>query len=86
MANLTPGGDCNCRFCRTCRTLDKIMTKGDRRAMAKAIDYLANQLCQTGEELDYLRCIMNGSWPSAKRILRTALRKMESQTEDIDGS
>lgn len=65
---------CDCRLCvegRKFRTIANKLSVKDRKFMVDFYDYYMN----IDADLDYHRCILNGSWPSSVSILTKALEE-----------
>jgi len=56
---------CECELCLRLKYYNEVGVPED------VIDHILN----IEMDLEYLQCIMNGSWPNGKRILEKALEK-----------
>lgn len=65
---------CECSICRDDREIERIKREGSPEELRRLIDTLQKRLANADLDVNYLRAIMDGSWPSARwhaeRILR----------------
>ena len=60
---------CECRLCTEHRRIEKIRQSDDMRAMRSLIKELEDSRCELEDDLDYHKCIIDGSWPTADEII-----------------
>lgn len=65
--------ECICRLCEKSRKLTDIISRRNVDELIVAVDDLHNENYNIGADLEYLQCVMNGSWPSAVEQLERAL-------------
>lgn len=73
-----PGKRCNCALCNRLRHTQDVIESRNVDRLIELVNQLENQMVNVEMDLDYRRCILNGSWPSSVAILRHALAKAEA--------
>jgi hypothetical protein len=66
---------CTCQLCVRSRRIEKAKRNGGVKVLRDLVDELHNALCETEDDLDYNKCILNGSWPQAVEILTQSLER-----------
>ena len=67
---------CTCPFCEKHRRIDEIVNSKDIDKMAYLIRELEDDLVNIQSDNDRLKAILDGSWPSAREILKNAWYKL----------
>ena len=75
---------CTCELCERHREVVRVADSSDVPSMKSLILRLHEELAMTGEDLCYLRCIMDGSWPSAVEQLEKALALAKEKARNAD--
>ena len=71
---------CNCKICKRSRKFDSIMLKEKLEEKDKIwLKELYNDLINIEESDAYYKSIMNGTWPTAERILKNKLKMIEER-------
>lgn len=66
---------CLCDLCEYSRKIREIVARKNAEELIETIHELHEATYNMGADLDYLKCIMDGSWPSAEQQLTLALEK-----------
>lgn len=67
---------CNCEFCTRHRAIEEVITNGDRMSLIATVRELEAREYYASADLDYYKCIINGSWGSAEEILSRWLTRV----------
>lgn len=70
---------CDCRICRLGRRVKTTVAERDTDKLIALVNDLSDLWFHTDFDNDYYRCIMDGSWPSAKEILQRAMDRADYQ-------
>jgi hypothetical protein len=71
------GKQCECRICTYSRHVQSVMESRDVDKLIELVRELHNATYGMGEDLEYYRCIFNGSWPSAVEVLERTLARVK---------
>lgn len=63
------GNRCNCELCARHRAIEDVIANGDRAALVATIRDLEEREDYASADLDYYKCIINGSWHTAEELL-----------------
>jgi hypothetical protein len=66
---------CNCDICKEDERVDAIIAARDVDELIKLVNQQRDKMANIDDDLDYHKCILNGSWPSAVEILGKALER-----------
>jgi len=69
---------CDCRICRRSKDLVRVLEKDNIDFVKAYLRSIFTELMCAEFDLDYYRCILDGSWPSAERILKESLEKAKN--------
>jgi DNA-binding NtrC family response regulator len=69
---------CECELCVYSREVREKIERRDVNELIKVIEDLMNANYNVGFDLDYYKCIMDGSWPSAVEQLEAALERAKN--------
>lgn len=69
---------CNCEFCKLHALRTKALESDDIEFVKETMKEFADLWLNTDEDLSYYKCILDGSWPSAGKILTDSLGKFEN--------
>jgi hypothetical protein len=72
---------CNCEWCKMYDRLMLARDHGDVHELIELADDLFEVWSHTRDDLAYLQCIFDGSWPSAVEQLEEALAKAKTIRE-----
>jgi hypothetical protein len=72
---------CDCRFCKEHQRFKDVVAGRDVEQLILLATDLFEQAQHAEHDNEYYRCILNGSWPSAREILERALSKVPQPTE-----
>lgn len=70
--------DCQCKGCLIYQEYNKhkqLIPESSR----KFFDRIMDNLLEAEEDRDYYKCILDGSWPTAKEILTSSLNKIKNR-------
>jgi len=70
--------NCNCEFCVLGEKIEDTIASKDVDRLISLVRELQNELLYTSDDLDHLKVIMDGSWPSAVEQLEKALEKAKN--------
>ena len=73
---------CNCDLCKEDGRVDAIIAARDVDELIKLVNQQRNTIANIDNDLDYHKCIINGSWPSAVEILGKALERARKLRTD----
>ena len=69
---------CECSLCQYSRKVHEVVESRDPEALIAVVKELMSASYNIGDDLNYLECIMDGSWPSAVQQLTAALEKAKN--------
>ncbi len=69
---------CECKLCVYSRKVRATIAKRDVDELVAMVEELHNATYNIGFDLDYLQCVMNGTWPSAVEQLEKALERAKN--------
>lgn len=65
---------CKCSVCRDDREIERVKREGSPEELLRLIDTLQERLANAGLDVNYLRAIMDSSWPSARQHAERILK------------
>ena len=68
---------CNCEFCKLYDLRKKALESNDIEFVKKTLKEFADLWLNVAQDLSYHKCILDGSWSSAKEILTKSLEKVD---------
>ena len=71
---------CQCHSCRQGSAIEAAKASRDVDELIWLLDEVFDELGNAQVDVDYYRVIMDGSWPSGRRILEHALAKYGERT------
>jgi len=69
---------CKCKFCELHTLRTEALESDDIEFVKKTLKEFADLWLNTADDLSYYKCIMDGSWPFADRILKNSLDKYKN--------
>jgi len=69
---------CNCDFCKLNTIRTNALESNDIEVVKAALKEFSDLWLNTDFDLDYCRCILDGSWPDADKQLISALEKYKA--------
>lgn len=66
---------CACRICKLSIKRKEALESDDINTVKEALREFADLFLNTDCDLSYHKCILDGSWPSADKILKNSLDK-----------
>ena len=69
---------CECRICKLSIKRKEALESDDINIVKEALREFADLFLNTDCDLSYHKCILDGSWPSADKILKNSLDKYKN--------
>ena len=76
--NINSDIKCDCRICRRSKDLLKVLESDSIEFVKAYLKETFTELMTAEFDLDYYKCILDGSWTSAERILKESLEKAKN--------
>lgn len=73
---------CKCAICVRVRKLRMVLKNGSRNQIIKFVTGIMDDLCEAEADLDWHRCVMNGSWPTAEEVLTSSLASVRKKKDE----
>lgn len=73
---------CDSEFCEFCKLYDlrkKALNSDDIKFVKEVLKDFSDLWLNADQERCYYRCVLDGSWPSAKEILTKSLEKIKTE-------
>lgn len=74
---------CDCRVCKRSESILNTIQRSNPSELIALIEDLKNQLNHAETDNQYYENILNGTWPSSREILTTALQKCPNIESEI---
>ena len=69
---------CNCEFCKLSALRTKALKSNNMEFVKETLKEFSDMWLNVAEDLSYYQCILDGSWPTADKILTSALEKFKN--------
>ena len=70
---------CECRICKLYVLRTKALESDDIEFVKETLKQFSDLWMNADEDASYYKCIIDGSWPTAKEILSKSLKKIHEQ-------
>ena len=71
---------CNCEFCKLNALRTKALESDDIEFVKKVLEEFSDLWLNVDFDLSYYKCILDGSWPDADKILTRSLEKYKKHS------
>ena len=68
----------HCEFCRLHDLRTKALTSDDIEFVKKVLEEFSDLWLNVDEDLSYHKCVLDGSWPTADKVLTAGLEKWKN--------